>query len=68
MNKFTHNEWGQRDIIKKIIILTKRGADMIYTVIPKKHQKYLSNTILKHANVLAQVNKPYYKRLLVMRP
>ena len=33
---------------------------MIYTVIPKKYQKYPSTTILKHANVLAKVNKfPY---------
>ena len=33
MIKFTHNDWGQCDIIKKIKILTKRGEDRIYTVI-----------------------------------
>ena len=48
MMKFTHNEWGQRDIIKHIIILTKRGADKIYTVIPMKYDNYTSNKILKH--------------------
>ena len=57
MIKFTHNDWGQRDIIKNVIILTKRGADTIYTVIPIKYQKYPSNTILKHAIFLAKVNK-----------
>ena len=31
---FTHNDWGQCDIINDIIILTKWGADRIYTVIP----------------------------------
>ena len=39
----THNEWVQRDIINNIIILTKRDADMIYTIIPTKHQNYPSN-------------------------
>ena len=58
--KFTHNYWGQLDIIKKIKILTKRGADTIYTVLPTKYCKYTSTTILKHANVLAKVNKPYF--------
>ena len=55
--KFMDNYCGQRDIIKKIKILTKRGADTIYTVIPIKYHNYPSNTKLKHANVLFQVNK-----------
>ena len=68
MMKFTHNDWGQRDIIKIIIILTKRGVDMIYTAMPMKYHKYPSNNILKHGNFLAKVNKPSYKRLLDMTP
>ena len=55
--EFTQNDWGQRDIINKIVILTKRGTDTIHAVIPEKYQKYPSTTILEHANVLAKVNK-----------
>ena len=33
-----------------------------------KYQKYPSTTILKHANVLAVVNKPPYVRLHNMTP
>ena len=33
MKKFTHSDWGQRDIINNIIILTRWGEDNIYTVI-----------------------------------
>ena len=51
------NYWGQRDIINKIIILTKSRTDTIHAVIPMKYRKYPSTTILKHANVLAEVNK-----------
>ena len=40
MMNFTHNDSGQRDIIKKIKILTKRVAYTIYTVIPMKYPKY----------------------------
>ena len=32
-------------------------ADIIYVIILVKYQKYPSNKILKHANVLAKVNK-----------
>ena len=32
----TQNDWGQRDIINRIIILTKQGTDTIHAVIPKK--------------------------------
>ena len=60
MISFTHNEWGQHDIMNNNIILIKRGADTIYTVLPTKYCKYTSTTILKHANVLAKVNKPYF--------
>ena len=55
--EFTQNEWGQHDIINKIIILNKRGLDMIHDVIPTKYQKYLSTTILEHAFFLDKVNK-----------
>ena len=39
---------------------------MIYAVIPMKYNKYSSTIIIKNANVLAQDNKPSYKRLLDM--
>ena len=68
MMSHTHNEWVQRDIINNIIILTKQDADMIYTIIPTKHQNYPSTKILNHANVLAKVNKSPYERLLGMAP
>ena len=55
--KFNKNDWDQHEIINKIIILNKRGLDMIHDVIPTKYQKYLSTTILEHAFVLAKVNK-----------
>ena len=55
--EFTQNNCGQCDIINIIIKLTKRGSDTIDELIPMKYQKYPSNTIIKHANVLAEVNK-----------
>ena len=57
MMESNQNDWGQRDIINKIIILTKRGTDMIHAVIMTKYHKYPSFTILKHANVLDKANK-----------
>ena len=55
-------------MINRIITLTKLGSDTINDVIPKKYQKHSSNTILKHANVLAKVNKSPWGRLLNMMP
>ena len=55
--EFTQDDWGQRGIINKIIILTKQDTDKIHVVIPTKYQKYPSTTILNHANVLAEANK-----------
>ena len=55
--EFTQDDWVQHDVINKIMILNKQGSDMINDVIPTKYQKYLSITILEHANVLAKVNK-----------
>ena len=55
--EFTQNDWRQRDIINKTKILTKWGLDKIHEAIPTKYHKYPSNTILKHANVLAKWNK-----------
>ena len=43
---FTPNDCGQRGIINRIKILTKRGSDKIHDVIPTKYKKYPSNTIL----------------------
>ena len=57
MMEFTQNDWGQHDIINTVIILSKRGSDMIHDVIPTKYKKYFSTTILEHANFLAKVNK-----------
>ena len=61
---FTHNDWGQCDIIKKNKILTNWYAYTIYTVIMMIYHKFPSNTILKHSNILDQLNKSSYKRLL----
>ena len=55
--KFNKNYSYQHEIINKIIILNKRGLDMIHDVIPTKYQKYLSTTTLEHAFVFAKVNK-----------
>ena len=55
--EFTQNDWGQHYIINKIIILNKRGSDMIHDVIPTKYQKYFSTTLIEHANFLAKINK-----------
>ena len=63
---FTQNDWVQRDITNKTRTLTKRGSDTIHAVIPKKYQKYPSNPILKHANVLDEVNKSPWGFLLNM--
>ena len=41
---------------------------MIYAVITTKYQKYPSTTIVKHANVLAKVNKFPCGRLHNMTP
>ena len=38
-------------------MVTKLGSDTIHDIIPKKYHKYPSNTILKHKNLLAKVNK-----------
>ena len=54
--EFTQNRWGQHDIIKRIKIITKPGSDTMHDVILKKYQKYPSNTIPEHKNVLAKVN------------
>ena len=44
-------------ILNKTKILTKLVSDTIHDVIPTKHQKYPSTTIIKNANVLAKANK-----------
>ena len=41
---------------------------MVYTVVLTKYQKYPSTKILKHANILAKVNKFPYGRLLNRTP
>ena len=66
--EFTKNDRGQRDIINKTKLLTKRGSDTIHDVIPKKYHKYPSKTILKHANILAKVNKLHKGSLYNMTP
>ena len=54
------NDWGQRDTINTIIILTKIDLDTIHAAILTKYCKYASTTILTHANFLAKVNKLSY--------
>ena len=44
--EFMQNDWGRRDIINIIKILTKRGSDKIHDAISTKYQKYPSNTII----------------------
>ena len=65
---FTNNNWGKHEILNNVIILTKQGADTIYTVILTKYQKSPSTAILQHANVLAKVNKSPDVWLLNMTP
>ena len=50
------------------MVSTKQVLYTIYDVIPMKYHKYPSFTILKHGNVLAEVNKTHYKCLLDMNP
>ena len=66
--EFTQNYWSQRDVMNKIIILTKLGTDMIQAVIPTKFKKYPSTTILKHAGVLFTLNKSPWGCLQNMTP
>ena len=66
--EFTQNDESKRDIINNIIILAKRGTYMVQAVIPKKCHKYPSTKILKHANVLAKVNKMPWGYLHNMAP
>ena len=54
--ELTQNYQGQRAIMNKITLVTKRGTDTIHTFILEKYQKCPSTTILKHVNVLAGVN------------
>ena len=51
------NDLSKCDIINIMIILTKWGIYTIHYAIPMKYQKYPSTTILKHADILAKVNK-----------
>ena len=47
MMEFTQNNWCERDIMNRILKITKGGPDTIHDVIPTKCHKYPSNTILK---------------------
>ena len=68
MTSFTKNDLSQRGIIKNFIILTKQDTNKIHDYILTIYHKYPSPKILKHANVLAKVNKSTYARLLNMTP
>ena len=46
----------------------KQGTYMVHAIIPEKYQNYSSTTILKHANVLAKLNKMPHVRLLNITP
>ena len=65
---FTQNDWVQRSILNKIILLTNLVKDTKHDVIPIKYQKYSSTTILKHENILAKVDKLSYVFVLNMIP
>ena len=54
---FTKSDSGQRGIINKIEIWIKQGTDTIHDVILTKYHKYPSTKRIKHANILAKVNK-----------
>ena len=68
MMEFTKNNWGQRDIINKIVVLTKQDTYTIHAFIPKKYWKYSSTAILKHVDVLDKVNKSPYGSLPYITP
>ena len=68
-NDELHSKWLRSTCHnKKITILTKQGKDTTHAVITMKYQKYTSTAVLKHANVLAKVNKFIYVHLLNMMP
>ena len=62
------NDWYQRDIKITIRVLIKQSTDTIHADIPKKYQKYILTTILKHENVLAKVNRSPWGHLHIMIP
>ena len=68
MMNFMHNDWSKCDTMENITIITKWGADTIYTVLMKKYQKYPSTKIPKHPYFLTKVNKSPYESLLDMTP
>ena len=46
----------------------QRGGDTAHTAIPTKFQNYPSTTILKHANIFAEVNKSHHVHILKRKP
>ena len=68
MMSLTQNDWGQNDIINKIMILTKRVTYTIHAAILIKYQKHHSTTIVKHVNSLAKLNYSPCVCLLNMKP
>ena len=63
MMEFTQNDWDPCDI--KNAILTKQGTYTIHAIILKE---YPSTIILKHATILAKLNKFPYESLHNMMP
>ena len=55
--EFTQNDWGKRDSIDKVIILTKLDTDTIHVINPTKYHNYPLTTMLGHGNVLNQLKK-----------
>ena len=68
MIEFAQNDWSQRDILDKIIILKKEVTYTLHAVILKKYHEYPLTKILKHLNVLAKVNKSPLGSLPNMMP
>ena len=50
-------DWIQCDIIKQSKNLNQSGKNKIPAIIPTEYQNYLSTAILKHVNLLAELNK-----------
>ena len=68
MMEFTQNDWGKRDSIDKVIILTKLDTDTIHVINPTKYQNYPLTTMLGHGNVLNQLKKSHYVCLINIKP
>ena len=69
MNNEVHSKWLRSTLHhKKNYNLNQEGTDTIHAAIPTNDHNYPSSKIIKHANVLVEVNKLPYVRLLAINP